>query len=56
MKIKEGRIRLNWHPTNNGSRSLEIGDKIQLEGRGSIEILSIEQTKRSRWKVELLKK
>jgi len=56
VKIKEGRVRLNWSPTNNGCRSLEKGDQIHLESRGSLEIISIEQTKRSRWKVELLKK
>ncbi len=56
LKIKEGRLRLNWYPIKNGSRSLDIGDQIQLEGKGCLEITNIDQTKRSRWKVELLKK
>ena len=56
LKIKEGKLRLNWCSANNASRSLNVGDQIQLEGRGNLEIISIEETKRSRWKVELLKK
>tara|TARA_Y100001968_G_scaffold332946_1_gene393207 strand:- start:1571 stop:2353 length:783 start_codon:yes stop_codon:yes gene_type:complete len=53
--IKEGRLRLNWNPMKQGSKLLAQGDRIQLEGKGSIEILSIEETKRERWKIELLR-
>ncbi len=55
-KIKQGKLRLNWNVTDNASRSISIGDRLQLEGKGSIEVLNLEITKRGRWKVELLKK
>ncbi len=55
-QIKQGNLRLNWHTTNNASRSLSTGDQLQLEGKGSIEVITIELTKRGRWRVELLKK
>ena len=56
LEIKEGKLRLNWAPIHNASRSLCIGDRIQLEGRGTIEIISFDMTKRERWRVELLRK
>jgi photosystem II S4 domain protein len=36
--------------------NLKIGDKLQLENKGFIEILNLEITKRERWKVKLLRK
>ena len=55
-QLKTGKVRMNWEPIHSASRSLSIGDRIQLEGKGSVEIIHIEQTKRERWRVELLKK
>ncbi|KGG16198.1 MULTISPECIES: photosystem II S4 domain protein [unclassified Prochlorococcus] len=55
-QIKEGKIRLNWQPINSVSRPISIGDRIQMEGRGSIEILDLNLTKKERWRVELIKK
>ncbi len=54
-QIKQGRLRLNWKPIKNTSRSLDIGDQIQFEGKGSIEVKNLELTKRDRWRVELLR-
>ena len=54
-QIKEGRLRLNWKTMTQSSRSVGVGDRIQLEGKGSIEVLNIELTKRERWRVELLR-
>ena len=54
-QIKEGRLRLNWLPIKQASKELTVGDRIQLEQKGSIEILSLELTKRQRWRVELLR-
>ena len=53
--IQEGRIRLNWKQTKQSTRSIEIGDKIHLDQKGSLEILHLEKTKRERWRVELLR-
>ncbi len=54
-QLNEGRLRLNWQETTNASKKLVIGDQIQLEGKGSIEVKNIEPTKRKRWRVELLR-
>jgi len=55
-QIREGRVRLNWHTINNASRALTIGDRVDLEGKGSIEVLNLEITKKDRWRVELIRK
>ncbi len=54
-QIKQGRLRLNWLPVKQASKELVVGDRVQLEERGSIEILGLEITKRQRWKVQLLR-
>ena len=54
-QIREGRLRLNWQPVNQACRELAVGDRLQLEQRGAIEVMSLELTKRQRWKVELLR-
>ena len=54
-QIKLGRLRLNWEPIKLASRLVLIGDRIQLEDKGSLEILNIQQTNRGRWRVELLR-
>ena len=53
--LKKGKFRLNWNQINSPSRTLNIGDRIQFEGKGSIKILNFELTKRDRWKVDLLR-
>ncbi len=55
-KIKAGQLRLNWEHVKQVSLELKVGDRIQLEERGMVEILSFDITKRNRWKVELLRK
>tara|TARA_Y100001968_G_scaffold80820_1_gene71938 strand:+ start:491 stop:1279 length:789 start_codon:yes stop_codon:yes gene_type:complete len=56
LNIKEGKLRKNWEKIKQSNKSVSIGDKIQLEGKGSIEIINIEITKRERWRVELIRK
>ena len=55
-QIREGRLRLNWHPVRQASRDLKVGDRLQLQDRGSIEVLNLELTKRDRWRVEMLRR
>ena len=55
-QIREGRLRLNWHPVRQASRDLNVGDRLQLQDRGSVEVLNIELTKRDRWRVEMLRR
>ncbi len=54
-QIKQGRLRLNWIQIKQASKELSAGDRIQLEGKGSLEVLNLELTKRQRWRIELLR-
>ena len=55
-RIENGMLRLNGSKVNKPTINLKIGDKLELENKGFIEILSLEITKRERWKVKLLRK
>ena len=55
-QIKAGRLRLNWEPIRLGSRELKVGDRLQLQDRGSLELLSCSLTKRDRWRIELMRR
>ena len=55
-QIKAGRLRLNWEPVRQGSRELKVGDRLQLQDRGSLELLSCTLTKRERWRIELMRR
>ncbi len=54
-RIKEGHIRLNWLKINQTSKIVNIGDLIHLETKGSLKVLNIEQTKKERWRIKLLR-
>jgi len=55
-RIETGMLRLNGIKVNKPTINLNIGDKLELESKGFIEILNLEITKRERWKVKLLRK
>ena len=55
-RIGNGMLRLNGSKVNKPTIHLKIGDKLQLENKGFIEIINLEITKRERWKVKLLRK
>ena len=55
-RIENGMLRLNGSKVNKPTINLKIGDKLELENKGFIEILNLELTKRERWKVKLLRK
>jgi len=46
-------LRHNWQTIRLASRELVVGDRLQLQDRGMIEVLSLTLTKRERWRVEL---
>ena len=54
-QLKEGKIRLNWDEVTSASKLINEGDQIQLEGKGTLRILSVEITKKDRWRIELLR-
>ena len=49
-RIEIGMLKLNGNTVKKGTISLKIGDKLQLDNRGFIEILDLQITKRERWK------
>ena len=51
--IRQGKVRLNWHPVSNPSRELKVGERVQLEGRGELVMESADLTKRERWRLQL---
>ena len=53
--IKLGGLRLNWKKQINTSKSLNIGDLIHLENKGSLKIINIDKTKKERWRIKLLR-
>ena len=55
-RIENGMLRFNGSKVNKPTINLKIGDKLELENKGFIEILNLEITKRERWKVKLLRK
>jgi RNA-binding protein YlmH len=38
------------------SKELACGDRIRLEGRGELEILEIQPTKRDRWRLRMIRR
>ena len=44
---------MNWHDVRQSSRELAVGDRLQLQDRGALEVISLTRTKRERWRVEL---
>ena len=54
-QIKQGYLRLNWELINQPSKSINIGDLIHLEKKGSLKILNIDKTKKERWRIKLLR-
>ena len=55
-EIREGRLRLNWGAIRQASRDIKVGDQLQLQDRGSVEVLSLTLTKRERWRVEMMRR
>ncbi len=51
--IRSGAVRINWQPISSPSRELALGDKVRLEGRGELELLEVQLTKRDRWRLVL---
>ena len=49
--IRQGAVRIDWQRVTSPSRELAAGERVQLQGRGELEILSIEPTKRERLRI-----
>ena len=55
-QIRAGAVRINWQPVSSPSKELACGDRIRLEGRGELEILEIQPTKRDRWRLRMIRR
>jgi photosystem II S4 domain protein len=53
--IRGGRVRIAWNVVSSPSREVAAGDRIQLDGRGSLLVQSANITKRDRWRLELIR-
>jgi RNA-binding protein YlmH len=49
--IRSGAVRVNWRTVTTPSKELVRGDRVRLDGRGELEILEIQPTKRERWRL-----
>ena len=49
--IRQGSVRVNWQVITSPSKELRCGDRVKLDGRGELEILEIQPTKRDRWRL-----
>lgn len=54
-QIRSGRLRLNWKGIRQPSHEMKVGDRLQLQDRGSLEVLSLDRTKRERWRIGMLR-
>lgn len=51
--IRQGAVRVNWRPVTSPSRELREGERVQLEGKGELRLVSIARTRRDRFRLEL---
>jgi photosystem II S4 domain protein len=49
--VRQGAVRVNWQVITSPSKELRCGDRVRLDGRGELEILEIQPTKRDRWRL-----
>jgi photosystem II S4 domain protein len=54
--IRQGELRVDWRPVSSPSQLVSPGQRIQLEGRGELEITSAAATQRGRWRIELTRR
>ena len=51
--IRQGAVRIDWKVVSSPSRMLAVGTRVQLEGRGELEVLAIDPTKRERFRIRM---
>jgi photosystem II S4 domain protein len=49
--IRQGAVRVNWQVVTSPSKELRCGDRVRLDGRGELEVVEIQPTKRDRWRL-----
>jgi photosystem II S4 domain protein len=51
--IRQGAVRIDWNVVSSPSQPLAVGTRVQLEGRGELEVLAIDPTKRERFRIRM---
>lgn len=51
--IRQGAVRIDWQPVSSPSHLLAEGERVQLEGRGELRILTIQPTRRGRFRISM---
>lgn len=54
--IRQGALRVDWRPVCSPSQLLKPGQRVQLEGRGELEITSVTATQRGRWRIAMTRR
>ena len=54
--IRQGALLVDWRPVTSPSHVLEPGQRLQLEGRGELEITSVAPTQRGRWRIAMVRR
>lgn len=54
--IRQGALRVDWRPAHSPSQVLAPGQRLQLEGRGELEITCASPTQRGRWRVVMVRR
>jgi RNA-binding protein YlmH len=54
--IRQGGLCVDWRPVASPSQLVAPGQRIQLEGRGELEITSAVSTQRGRWRIGLTRR
>jgi photosystem II S4 domain protein len=54
--IRQGALQLDWRPVTSPSQPLKPGHRLQLEGRGELEITSVTPTQRGRWRIAMVRR
>lgn len=52
-QIRQGAVRINWLPVTSPSRELVVGDRVQLDNRGELEIQAVDRTRRDRFRIRM---
>ena len=54
--IRQGALRVDWRPVSSPSHQVKPGQRIQLEGRGELEITDAAPTQRGRWRITMTRR
>lgn len=54
--IRQGDLRVDWRPVATPSEVVAPGQRLQLEGRGELEIITAEPTQRGRWRIAMVRR